>query len=124
CDSATPPATGHSQVLALLIDGTPPPAPRFVSEAGGLDFDTGYLSLSARDASSLPGVQHRVTLLVPTGDEDPQGWRVQLTVTPPGGARTVYERRLAGASGDPARVVFEAVDFGAADGEVMLSAVV
>ncbi len=122
-------ATGVTQSITVDIDETPPAAPVFRNEdaqvSGRLVFDTSpaWVNGLVADVASHAGLQHPIAVLVTTGGQDPTGWRVQLTVTPPGIAAQTYEVTLDG-GGDPTLVEFAAVDFGAAEGDITFSAVV
>lgn len=121
--------TGTTQSISLVIDDTAPGAPQLANEAadapGRLVFDQtpAYVNLKTPDDSSVAGLQHTLRVLVPTGGEDPVGWTVALTVTPPGGSAITYSRVLTG-GGDPVLVVFDAADFGASDGDITFAATV
>lgn len=111
--------TGISQIVQINIDDTAPAIPDFQNEppslAGALDFDVpgAFVNTFVSDTSALPGLQHGVAVVVATGGLPAVGFRVELTVTPPGGSPTLYQRTLT-SGGDPVLVTFAGVDFGSA----------
>jgi len=122
-------STTYSQVVDFRVSDSAPGAPTLVNEQPGtpgqLRFDIAgaYVNALVPDTSSMVGLQHPVAVLVPTGGEDPRGWRVQLTVTPPGVAPITYERLLGDSAQNPLLVTFESAEFGVNDGALTVSCV-
>ena len=118
-----------SNAVRVIIDSTAPADPVLASEdvgvAGRLDFDVtpSYVILAAADTSSQAGLQHPVSVLVHPGTENVRSWVVRLSVTPPGQPVRIYATTLIN-GGEPTRVTFDAVDFGAVDGPIDFSVTV
>ena len=85
CNQAS--GTGLSQVVTVTIDDTAPLDATFVDEpegaAGRIFFtlDGSFINGDVPDGSALAGLQHDVSIQVPTGGEDATGSVVTLSVT-------------------------------------------